>query len=42
VHLEQDRPTCLFVIGVRPDGSNEVIALEAGYSESEEVWASLS
>jgi transposase-like protein len=41
VRLEEDQLTCLVLIGVRPDGSKEVIALEEGYSESEEAWASL-
>ena len=41
VRLEQDPLTCLVLVGVRPDGSKEVIALEEGYSESEEAWLSL-
>lgn len=41
VRLEEDQLTCLVLIGVRPDGSKEVIALEEGYSESAEAWASL-
>lgn len=39
VRLEEDRLACLVVIGVRPDGRKEVIALEDGYRESKESWA---
>jgi putative transposase len=38
VRLEEDPLTCLVIVGVRPDGSKEVVALEAGYRESEEAW----
>ena len=41
VRLEDDRLACLVVIGVRPDGVKEVIALEDGYRESTESWATL-
>jgi putative transposase len=41
VRLEEDRLACLVLMGVRADGTKEVIALEAGYRESEESWASL-
>ena len=41
VRLEEDRLACLVVIGVLLDGTKEVIALEDGYRESEESWASL-
>ena len=41
VRLEEDRLACLVIIGVLPDGTKEVIALEDGYRESEESWASL-
>jgi putative transposase len=41
VRLEEDQLTCLVLVGVRPDGSKAVIALEEGYSESEEAWLSL-
>jgi putative transposase len=41
IRLEEDQLTCLVLIGVRLDGRKEVIALEEGYSESEEAWASL-
>jgi transposase-like protein len=41
VRLEDERLACLVVIGARPDGTKEVIALEDGYRESEESWKSL-
>jgi putative transposase len=41
VRLEEDRLACLVIIGVLPDGTKEVIALEDGYRESKESWASL-
>ena len=41
VRLGDDRLACLVVIGVRPDGVKEVIALEDGYRESTESWATL-
>lgn len=41
VRLEDDRLACLTVIGVRSDGTKEVIALEDGYRESTESWLSL-
>jgi transposase-like protein len=41
VRLEEDQLCCLVLVGVRPDGSKAVIALEEGYSESEEAWLSL-
>jgi transposase-like protein len=41
VRLEDDRLACLTLIGVRPDGTKEVIALEDGYRESTESWATL-
>ncbi len=41
VRLEEDRLACLVVIGVNIDGTKEVVALEDGYRESEESWASL-
>ena len=41
VRLEEDRLACLVVIGVLPDGRKEVIAIEDGYRESTESWASL-
>jgi transposase-like protein len=42
VRLEEDRRlTCLVIVGVRADGTKEVIALEEGYRESEEAWLSV-
>ena len=41
IRLEEDRLACLVVIGVCPDGRKEVIALEDGYRESKESWASV-
>ena len=41
VRLEEDRLACLVIIGVLADGTKEVIALEDGYRESQESWASL-
>lgn len=41
VRLEEDRLACLVIIGVTPDGDKEVIALEDGYRESTESWATL-
>jgi transposase-like protein len=41
VRLEDDRLACLVIIGVRPDGTKEVIALEDGYRESTESWKTL-
>ncbi len=41
VRLEEDRLACLVLIGVRVDGSKELIAIEDGYRESEESWASV-
>ena len=41
VRLETDRLACLVIIGVRPDGVKEVIALEDGYRESTESWLAL-
>jgi len=41
VRLEDDRLCTLVVIGVRPDGTKELVALEDGYRESKESWASV-
>jgi len=41
VRLEEDRLACLVIIGVVADGSKEVVAVEEGYRESQESWASL-
>jgi len=41
VRLEEDRLACLVILGVLPDGRKEIIALEDGYRESTESWASV-
>lgn len=41
VRLEDDRVCTLVMIGVRPDGTKELVALEDGYRESTEAWASV-
>jgi len=41
VRLEDDRLACLTLIGVLPDGTKEVVALEDGYRESTESWNTL-
>jgi len=41
VRIEEDRLACLAVMGGRADGTKEIIALEDGYLESQESWASL-
>jgi len=39
VRLEEDRLCCLVIVGVRPDGTKELVALADGYRESKESWA---
>ena len=41
IRLEDDRLCTLVLIGVRPDGSKELIAVEDGYRESTESWSDL-
>jgi len=41
VRLEEDRLACLVIVGVLPDGRKEIVALEDGYRESTESWASV-
>jgi transposase-like protein len=41
VRLEDERLAALVIIGARPDGTKEVIAIEDGYRESTESWAAL-
>jgi transposase-like protein len=41
IRLEEDRLCALVIIGVRPDGTKELIAIEDGYRESTESWATL-
>ncbi len=38
IRLEDERLCTLVVIGARPDGTKEVVALEDGYRESAESW----
>jgi hypothetical protein len=38
VRLEDDRLCTLVMIGVRPDGTKEMIAVEDGHRESPESW----
>ncbi|MGW2650529.1 IS256 family transposase [Streptomyces sp. NPDC001393] len=39
VRLEEAKACVLVLIGVRPDGSKELVALKDGYRESAESWA---
>jgi len=41
IRLEDERLCTLVLIGARPDGAKEVIAVEDGFRESTESWASL-
>jgi len=41
IRLESDRLCCLVIIGVRPDGRKELVAVADGYRESTESWADL-
>jgi transposase-like protein len=41
VRLEEDRLCTLVMIGVRADGTKELIAVEDGYRESTESWATV-
>ena len=41
VRLEQDKVCLLVMIGVRADGTKELIALADGYRESEQSWLDL-
>jgi len=41
VRLEEDRLACLVVVGVRQDGSKEVLTLSDGYRECAESWAAV-
>jgi transposase-like protein len=38
IRLEEERLCTLVLIGARPDGTKEVVALEDGYRESAESW----
>ncbi|MGH3535934.1 MAG: IS256 family transposase [Steroidobacteraceae bacterium] len=39
IRLEEDRLCTLVIVGVRPDGTKELVALADGYRESTESWA---
>jgi len=39
VRLEEERLCCLVIVGVRVDGTKELVALADGYRESTESWA---
>jgi putative transposase len=41
VRLEEDRLCTLVMIGARPDGTKELIAVEDGFRESKDSWATL-
>ena len=41
IRLEEDRLAALVIMGVRPDGTKEVVAIEDGYRESTESWLTL-
>ena len=41
VRLEEERLCCLVVLGVRPDGTKELVAVADGYRESKDSWAAL-
>lgn len=41
IRLEEDRLTCLVLVGVTRDGKKELLALEDGYRESTEAWLDL-
>lgn len=41
VRLEEDRLTCLVLVGVTGDGDKEVIAIQEGHRESTDTWQTL-
>jgi transposase-like protein len=41
VRLEEERLCCLVMVGVRADGTKELVAIADGYRESTESWADL-
>src|SRR3954451_5534194 len=41
VRLEEDRLCCLVIVGVRVDGTKELVAITDGFRESIESWADL-
>jgi transposase-like protein len=41
VRLDEERLCCLVMVGVRLDGTKELVAIRDGYRESKESWADL-
>jgi transposase-like protein len=41
IRLEDERLCALVLVGVRPDGTKELVAIEDGYRESRESWLTL-
>jgi putative transposase len=41
IRLEEERLCCLVVVGVRADGTKELVAIGDGYRESTDSWADL-
>ena len=41
IRLKEDRLCLLVIIGVRPDGTKALIAVEDGYRESADSWSSV-
>ena len=41
VRLDEERLCCLVIVGVRVDGTKELVAIAAGHRESTESWADL-
>ena len=41
VRLEEERLCCLVIVGVRLDGTKELVAIADGYRESKDSWAAL-
>ena len=41
VRLDEERLCCLVIVGVRADGTKELVAIADGYRESTESWADL-
>jgi putative transposase len=41
VRLEEERLCCMVIVGVRADGTKELVAIGDGYRESTESWADL-
>ena len=41
IRLEDDRLCTLVMIGVKADGTKELVAIEDGYRESAESWAGM-